>query len=164
MHYTRFSANILIFKERIEFSVVRLSEGADDYEEGSADGDPCWMEGQCHPFSRHVDSVDCNHCPNQNPATWREQDVELGVNCKKDSATITFNLDNLNDVGWLDRLSVMITYTNKTEEESIILPDFYMYEMAIPDLKSGSKYNFCLKFMADSEGGFEEVVHFCKVN
>ena len=158
MHYTRFSANILIFKERIEFSVVRLSEGADDYEEGSADGDPCWIEGQCHPFSRHVDSVDCNHCPNQNPATWREQDVELGVNCKKDSATITFNLDNLNDVGWLDRLSVMITYTNKTEEEHIILPNFYMYEMTIPELKSGSKYNFCLKFTAGSRHvGFVEV-------
>ena len=58
----------------------------------------------------------------------------------------------------------MITYTNKTKEENIILPDFYMYEMAIPDLKSGSKYNFCLKFMEDSAGSFVEVARFCKVN
>ena len=81
------------------------------------------------------------------------------MNCKKDSARITFNLDNLNDVGWLDRLDVTITYTNKTVDERIILPDLYMYEMTIPDLKSGSKYNFCLKFTADSD----EVAHFCKV-
>merc|ERR1712060_858641 len=74
----------------------------DNYEEGSADGDPCWTEGQCHPYSRHVDSVDCNHCPNQNPATWRPEDVELAVSCRKDSAKITFNLDNLNNVAWND--------------------------------------------------------------
>ena len=42
----------------------------------------------------------------------------------------------------------MITYTNMTEEERIILPDLYMYEMTIPDLTSGSKCNFCLKLTA----------------
>ena len=59
----------------------------------------------------------------------------------------------------------MITYTNKTEEERIILPDLYMYEMTIPDVKSGSKYNFCLKFSAGSRhGGFVEVARLCKVD
>ena len=123
------------------------------------------MIGQCHPSSRYVDSVDCTHCPNKNPATWREQDVELEVNCKKDLAKISFNLDNLNDVQWLDPLTVMITYTNKTVEKHITLPDVtYLYEMTIPDLMPGSKYNFCLKFMADLDGGFVEVAGFCKVN
>jgi len=142
--------------------LLRLSEGVDYYEEGSSDGDPCWIEGQCHPESRQVDSVDCNQCPNQNPTTWRPKDVVLGVDCKKDSARITFNLDNLNDIGWLDRFTVMLTYTNKTVDERIILPDLFMYEMTIPDLKSGSKYNFCLKFMVDSAGDFLEVAGFCK--
>ena len=73
-------------------------------------------------------------------------------------------MDNLNYVGWLDRLTMMITYTNKTEEERIILTDLNVYKMTIPDLKSGSKYNFCLKFMEDSDGSFVEVARFCKVN
>ena len=68
-------------------------------------------------------------------------------------------------MGWLDCLTVMTTYTNKTEEEHIILPNFYMYEMTIPELKSGSKYNFCLKFTAGSwHVGFVEVARLCKVN
>ena len=91
------------------------------------------------------------------------------MNCKKDTAKVTFNLDNLNDMGWLDRLIVVITYTNKTVDESIILPDLYMYDMTIPDLKSGSKYNFCLKFMEETDDcvatcRLNEVARFCKVN
>ena len=58
----------------------------------------------------------------------------------------------------------MLTYTNKTGmEERITLTDLDMHEMTVRGLKSGSKYNFCLKFMADSDGSQPEVAGLCKV-
>ena len=90
--------------------------------------------------------------------------MELGVSCRKDSAKITFNLDNLNSQNWLDGLTVMVTFTNRTEENSFPLPSLDLHELTISDLKPGSKYDFCLKFMADTDGHLGEVAGFCKVN
>ena len=58
----------------------------------------------------------------------------------------------------------MITYT-PTRLRRSAASYLYMYEMTIPDVKSGSKYNFCLKFSAGSRhGGFVEVARLCKVD
>ena len=90
--------------------------------------------------------------------------MELGVSCRKDSAKITFNLDNLNSQNWLDGLTVMITFTNRTEENSFPLPSLDLHELTISDLKPGSKYDFCLKFMAEPSGDLADIPTFCKVN
>ena len=91
--------------------------------------------------------------------------MELGVGCRKDSAKITFNLDNLNSLGWLDGLDVMLTFSNRTlDEQRIPLTNLEIKEFTLSELKPGSKYNFCLKFMVKSEGEVMDMAHFCEVN
>ena len=88
--------------------------------------------------------------------------MELDVRCRKDSAKITFNLDNL---GCLNGLDVMLTYSNRTlDEQRTQLTNLNSKEFEFSDLQSGSKYNFCLKFMADIDGQHGEVTGFCKVS
>ena len=135
-------------------------------EEGSGgDSDSCWNE-QCHPLSRIADSVDCNACPNRDPRTWRQEDVQLDVSCRKDSARVIFNLDNVKSVGWMSGLSVKLTYTHKAVEKQIFLTDLDISnrERVVFDLKPGSKYDFCLNFMVDTDGGHAKAKGFCKVN
>ena len=88
--------------------------------------------------------------------------MELGVRCRKDSAKVTFNLDNL---GCLKGLDVMLTYSNRTlDEQRVHLTNLDSKEFEFSDLESGSRYNFCLKFMADMDGHHGEVTGFCKAS
>ena len=88
--------------------------------------------------------------------------MELDVRCRKDSAKITFNLDNL---GCLNGLDVMLTYSNRTlGEQRTPLTNLNSKEFEFSDLESGSKYNFCLKFMAEPSGDLADIPTFCKVN
>ena len=104
-------------------------------------------------------------CGAKHPTTWKAEDVELGVSCRKHSAKATFNLDNLNSLGCLKGLDVMLTYSNRTlGEQRTPLTNLNSKEFEFSDLESGSKYNFCLKFMADIDGHHGEVTGFCKVS
>ena len=61
---------------------------------------------------------------------------------------------------------MVLTHTHKTVEKQTILAnlDISNRERVVFDLKPGSKYDFCLNFMVDTDGGHAKAKGFCKVN
>ena len=62
------------------------------------DEDQCWGWGVCHPTVSNRDEEECSSCPAPHPNTWRVvEDLEYTVTCRTSSATVSFDLEKVEE-------------------------------------------------------------------
>ena len=122
--------------------------------------DDCWGWGLCHPLLTSRDADSCGHCPNSNPDTWHQQkDLQFSVRCQDSSATIHFNLERMDEAGWLKGFIVSLEYSENddmSKAKTKLISDYQQKEITIH--KIYSNYKFCLILNRNSE-----VKEFCEV-
>ena len=75
----------------------------------------CWGWGECHPAVVNRHQFDCSICPTEDPRTWTGQDFNFEVTCKEEEGTVTFQLDNLLEVKWLQWASLELAYSTSSQ-------------------------------------------------
>jgi len=146
----------------------------EDYEGSTSGKDECWE--YCHPQVRNPDGVECSHCPSsEEPSRWREvADLGIGtVHCSTDLATLSYDLSDLIEVGWVDEnwhleMSFSsdsdLSEPSKVEEYEISTePESYKnksLKAEISGLCSSYQYNVCLQLVKDESLKTEP---FCQV-
>ena len=63
------------------------------------------------------EDFDCSICPTEDPSTWKEDDVHFEVTCDGDVGTLSFKLDDLLEVKWLESLSLQLVYSTSNGED-----------------------------------------------
>ena len=132
-----------------------------EYSYVDEDEDQCWGWGVCHPAVTNRDEEECSSCPAPHPNTWRVvEDLEYTVTCRTSSATVSFDLEKVEEVGWLEGYTVELNYTD-TEDMSMAttrtIADYSRKEEVVQGIESN--YMFCLNFI----GKAEVAAAFCKV-
>ena len=139
---------------------THLSPGF-DYSYVDEDEDQCWGWGICHPAVSNRDEEECSVCPAPNPATWRVvEDLEYTVTCRTSSATVSFDLEKVAEVGWLDGYTVELNYTDTVDMSRATtrtIADYSRKEDVVQGIMSN--YMFCLNFMEQAV----VAAAFCKV-
>ena len=104
----------------------------------------CWGWGECHPAVVNRHQFDCSICPTEDPRTWTDQDFNFEVTCKEEEGTVTFQLDNLLEVKWLQWASLELAHSTSTQENVLeaISSTAGVQKRTITGLT-----HICLKFM-----------------
>ena len=104
----------------------------------------CWGWGECHPAVVNRHQFDCSICPTEDPRTWTDQDFNFEVTCKEEEGTVTFQLDNLLEVKWLQWASLELAHSTSTQENVLeaISSTAGIQKRTITGLN-----HICLKFM-----------------
>ena len=133
----------------------------DEYEPSGAEPeDECWDLGYGHPDVRPADGSDWSHCPQENPETWREEDLEISIACADEYAILTYNLSKMVSVNWLDNVPVTISLYDKILiKNSRAVMDFEETSAKVEGFCPGINHSICLEF---NKGG-EPSNSFCQV-
>ena len=122
--------------------------------------DNCWGWGLCHPLLTSRDPNSCKHCPGPNPNTWAQQkDLQFSVRCQDSSAKVHFNLERMEEAGWLKDFIVSLEYSENvdmSQAKTKLINDYQQKYVLIH--KIFSNYKFCLKLKRNNE-----VKQFCEV-
>jgi len=125
----------------------------DEYEPSGAEPeDECWDLGYGHPDVRPADSSDWSHCPQENPETWREEDLEISISCADEYAILTYNLSKMASVNWLDNVPVTISLYDKILiKNSRAVMDFEETSAKVEGFCPGINHSICLEFNKGGE-------------
>ena len=63
--------------------------------------------------NRH--NFDCSICPTEDPSTWTADDLNFKVTCEEEEGTLSFQLDNLLEVKWLQWASLELAYSTSSQ-------------------------------------------------
>ena len=70
-----------------------------------------------HPdvFFIHRVESECEHCPQKNNMnSWRQkEDIEFRVTCDKESAIVNFDMEKMQEVGWMENVLVQLQLKSK---------------------------------------------------
>ena len=75
----------------------------------------CWGWGECHPAVVNRQNFDCSVCPTADPTTWTADDLNFKVTCEEEKGTMSFQLDNLLEVKWLQWASLELAYSTSSQ-------------------------------------------------
>ena len=64
-------------------------------------------------MNRH--NFDCSICPTVDPSTWTADDLNFELTCEQEEGTLSFQLDNLLQVKWLQWASLELAYTTSSQ-------------------------------------------------
>ena len=105
--------------QKTKTAVIIETETNSDYDyesDGSGNGmeeEECWSQEDCHPDVRCTDCARCISCPQQDDvSSWREEDLDIALNCQEDSATFTFNFVRFSSIiqdGWMEGVTANVT-------------------------------------------------------
>ena len=104
----------------------------------------CWGWGECHPAVVNRHQFDCSICPTKDPNTWAGSDIDFEVACGDEVGTLSFQLDNLLEVNWLQEVSVELAYTTSSQGQ---FRDLITSEKGIQKRTITGLNHICLKFM-----------------
>ena len=138
------------------------SDNYTDLDDGSASGseDECWDLDFGHPDVRPADSVDWNHCPQESPDTWREQDLDISIECEAEYAILYYDLSKMASVNWLENVPVTISMYDKILiKNSRAVLDFEETSAKVEGFCPGINHTICLEF---NKGG-QPSNSFCQV-
>ena len=95
--------------------------------------------------NRH--QFDCSICPTEDPSTWTGSDLDFEVTCGEEERTLSFQLDNLLEVNWLQEVSVELAYTTSSQGQfrDLITSVEGFQKRTITDL-----VQICLNFKQDT--------------
>ena len=96
-------------------------------------------------FNRN--NFDCSICPTTDPTTWTEVDLDFEITCGDEEGTLSFQLDNLIEVNWLQEVSVELAYTTSSQGDfrELITPEEGIQKRTITDL-----VQICLNFKQET--------------
>ena len=147
----------------IEASVNDTALELDDGFECSGCGEPvdeCWDPEHGHPKVRLADTADWSHCPQKSPDTWREEDLEISIDCAAQSAILHFDLSKMASVNWLETVPVTISLYDKILiKNSRAVMDFEETSAKVEGFCPGINHSICLEF---NKGG-QPSNSFCQV-
>ena len=131
----------------------------DDYS-GSGSEDECWDLEYGHPDVRPRDSSDWSHCPQESPDTWREEDLNIRIDCAAEYAILYYDLSKMASVNWLENVPVTISLYDKILVKSTkAVMDFEETSAKVEGFCPGINHSICLEF---NKGG-EPSNSFCQV-
>ena len=128
--------------------------------DGSGSEDECWDLDFGHPDVRPADTVDWNHCPQENPETWREKDLEISIDCEAEYAILYYDLSKMASVSWLENVPVTISMYDKILiKNTRAVLDFEETSAKVEGFCPGINHTICLEF---NKGG-QPSNSFCQV-
>jgi hypothetical protein len=135
-----------------------------DLDDGPGSGvepeDECWDREYGHPDVRPQDSSDWSHCSQESPETWREEDLEIRIDCAAEYATLYYNLSKMASVNWLENVPVTISLYDKILiKNSRVVMDFNKTSAKVEGFCPGINHSICLEF---NKGG-QPSHSFCQV-